>query len=81
VGFAAGKGASFVESAIQAGCDLLITGEAGYHSALQASRRGMSVMEIGHRESERFFAPTVKGWFGKSGIRAVELDLPTQQFL
>ena len=34
VGFAAGKGASFVEAAAQAGCDLFVTGEAGYHTAL-----------------------------------------------
>ena len=34
---------------------LFITGEAGYHTALDGLRRGMAVMELGHRESETFF--------------------------
>src|SRR6185437_5168836 len=44
VGFVAGKGASFVGAAAAASCDLFITGEAGYHVALDGSRRGVAVM-------------------------------------
>jgi dinuclear metal center YbgI/SA1388 family protein len=78
VAFVAGKGAAFIDVAAASGCDLFITGEAGYHSALHGSRRGMAVLELGHRESERFFPSTVAGWLRKEGFRAVELDLPTQ---
>lgn len=79
VGFVAGKGASFVGAASAVGCDLFITGEAGYHTALDGARRGVTVMELGHRESERFFAPTVAGWLKDVGLKAVALDVPTQK--
>ena len=65
---------------IEAGCDLFITGEVGYHGALEASRRGMTVMEIGHRESERFFVETMKAWISDLKLRAVPVDVPTQRF-
>lgn len=78
--FVAGKGASFIGSAASAGCDLFITGEAGYHSALDAARKGMAVLEIGHRESERFYLSTMKGWLVRAGFSAVELNVPTQTF-
>lgn len=78
--FAAGKGSDFVESAISNGCDLMITGEAGYHVALEASRRGMVVMELGHRESERFFLTTMRAWLEEAGVSSIELNLPTQTF-
>ena len=78
VGFVAGKGASFVEAALSSGCDLFITGEAGYHTALGAMRRGMAVMEIGHRESEKFFIQTMKNWLLQLGLEVVEGQSPTQ---
>ncbi len=62
IGFIAGKGSSFIESAVQKKCDLLVTGEVGYHSALAAAASGLAVIELGHRESERFFIETMKSW-------------------
>lgn len=83
VAFAAGKGASVIGAAASLGCDLMITGEAGYHEALAASVGGsMAVMELGHRESEFFFVETVKGWLKRKkfeGFKAVGLDLRTQK--
>jgi len=78
VAFVAGKGASFVDPAASMGCDLFITGEAGYHTAMEGSRKNMAVMELGHRESERFFLLTMKNWLGGLGLRTVQLDVPTQ---
>lgn len=79
VGFVAGKGASFIGAAAARGCDLFITGEAGYHSALEGARRGLAVMELGHRESEKFFPPTVAAWLKELGLKAEELDVPMQK--
>jgi GTP cyclohydrolase I len=62
-------------------CDVFVTGEAGYHSAIEGSRRGITFMELGHRESERFFAPTVKKWLVSEGLKAVELNLRTQKIV
>jgi dinuclear metal center YbgI/SA1388 family protein len=78
LGFVAGKGASFVESAKRAGCDLFITGEAGYHVAREAARDGVAVMELGHRESEVYFLRTVERWCREWGIRSKVLNTPVQ---
>jgi dinuclear metal center YbgI/SA1388 family protein len=78
VGFVAGKGASFVEAASSVKCDLFITGEAGYHSALSGLKRGVAVMELGHRESERFFVETMKSWLSHLKLGFVETQEPTQ---
>ncbi len=81
VGFVAGKGSSFLSAASAVGCDVFITGEAGYHDALGSRRRGMSVMELGHRESERFFILTMSEWARASGIEAVALHQPEQRMV
>ncbi len=79
VGFVAGKGASFVEAAHSVKCDMLITGEVGYHKALSGSRQGLAVMELGHRESERFFIEVMKNWLSGLALRFVEAQMPTQK--
>jgi len=76
--FGAGKGSSFISAALQAGVDVFVTGEVGYHDALSASRRGMSVIELGHRESERFYLKTMTGWLENMGLKVIELNIPTQ---
>jgi dinuclear metal center YbgI/SA1388 family protein len=83
VAFAAGKGASVVGAAASLGCDLMITGEAGYHEALAAGRaspKPMRVLELGHTESERFFVKTVQRWLEQSGLKATELFVRTQKY-
>ena len=78
VGLVAGKGASFVEAAASLDCDLLITGEAGYHTALGGARLGLAVMELGHRESEKFFIETMKDWLSQIGLECSVISTPTQ---
>jgi dinuclear metal center YbgI/SA1388 family protein len=79
IGFVAGKGASFASGARQVGCDLFITGEAGYHVAREAASGGVAVLEVGHRESEIYFLQTVERWCGEWGIRAKVLNTPVQK--
>ncbi len=79
VGFVAGKGASFVDAAKALGCDLFITGEVGYHGVLDGARQGISVMELGHRESELFFLKTTSKWLKKLGLESTQLNLSTQR--
>lgn len=47
-----GAGASFMEDAINAGADLLITGEAKHHEFYAAREAGMNVILMGHYASE-----------------------------
>jgi dinuclear metal center YbgI/SA1388 family protein len=78
--FVAGKGASFIDAACAVGCDLFITGEAGYHVALDGARKGVAVMELGHRESERFFLTTMEGWLTELGVKTTQVADNLQKF-
>jgi putative NIF3 family GTP cyclohydrolase 1 type 2 len=40
-------------------CDLFITGDVKYHEALDAKELGISVLDIGHYESEHFFTDII----------------------
>ena len=51
---ACGSAGSFLEPAIQAGCQLLITGETSFHTCLEAEARGIDMLLTGHFASERF---------------------------
>lgn len=74
VAFAAGKGAGFLPAARAAGCDLFITGEAGYHVALDGLRSGVTVVELGHRESEYYFAEVVGEWLRSMSLEPILLQ-------
>lgn len=78
IGFVAGKGSSFIRSARAVGCELFITGEAGYHDAREAAGSGIGVLELGHRESEIFFLQTLEQWCGEWGLRSKTLNTPVQ---
>ncbi|MBU6374579.1 MAG: Nif3-like dinuclear metal center hexameric protein [Bdellovibrionales bacterium] len=78
MGFVAGKGSSFISAALAARCDVFVTGEVDYHEALSAARRGMTVVELGHRESERFYLKTMSSWLQEMGLKPVEQNTPLQ---
>ena len=79
VAFVAGKGSSFMGRAAQLGVDLFITGEAGYHGALEGAKNGMAVMELGHRESELFYLKTMTGWLEAARLKVKTLNVPLQR--
>ncbi|MBC7855756.1 MAG: Nif3-like dinuclear metal center hexameric protein [Pirellulaceae bacterium] len=51
---ACGSGGSFLEPAIRQDLDLLITGEASFHTCLEAQASGIHLLLAGHFASERF---------------------------
>jgi len=53
VGVACGSAAEFLEDAVALGCDTFVTGEARFHSALEARSRGVNLILMGHYSSER----------------------------
>lgn len=67
VAIACGSGAELLDAALGAGCDCFITGEARFHSCLEAQSRGAAMILTGHYASERFavetLARTVAGKF------------------
>ena len=54
VAIACGSAADLLDSAIAAGCDLFITGEARLHTCYEAESRGIAMLLAGHYASERF---------------------------
>jgi dinuclear metal center YbgI/SA1388 family protein len=56
---ACGSGGSFLEVAADLGCDCFITGEASYHTCLEAEARGVALLLPGHFASERFALDTL----------------------
>ena len=54
VAIACGSGGSLLASALEQGCDLFLTGEATFHTCLEAEAAEVSLLMIGHYASERF---------------------------
>lgn len=63
-----GAGASFID-ALQTDC--LITGDVKYHDAMRALSLGKSVIDVGHFESEHYFAPAMADLLQKKGLEAI----------
>ncbi len=63
VALVTGSGASLMRDI---DCDCLLTGDIKYHDAMEAKALGVSMIDIGHYESERFFpealAPHLKNF-------------------
>ena len=54
VAIGCGSGGGFVAAANRQGCQVLLTGEATFHTCLEAQAAGVSLLMIGHFASERF---------------------------
>ncbi len=52
VAVCSGAGSDFIEDAVLLGCDAYLTGEASYHTFLDAKDRGISLFAAGHYETE-----------------------------
>lgn len=55
-----GSGMSYWRKAKSMGADLFITGDIGYHDALDAKENNLNVIDIGHFESEICFVELIK---------------------
>ncbi len=83
IAIACGSGGSLLAAATQNHCELFLTGEATFHSSLEAQTSGISLVMIGHFASERFAMeslaadlqtayPTIEVWpskFEKDPVR------------
>ena len=58
VGLCCGSGAELLGEALRAGCDLFLTGEARFHSLLEARTAGTAIVLAGHYATER---PAMEG--------------------
>ncbi|SCX91725.1 Nif3-like dinuclear metal center hexameric protein [Alkaliphilus peptidifermentans] len=61
-----GSGAEYIQAAVKAGCDCLITGDVKYHEAQIALELGLNVMDVGHYESEIHFIELITEYLQKT---------------
>lgn len=61
VAVACGSGGSFLDAAKRKGCDALVTGEATFHTALDAKANSIGLILVGHYASERFAVEDLAG--------------------
>lgn len=54
VAVACGSAGELIDAALHAGCDCFVTGEARFHTCLEAEAAGIGVILAGHFASERF---------------------------
>ncbi len=66
VAIACGSGGAFLGKAKARGCDILVTGEATFHTCLESRARGVSLVLLGHFASERFAVETLAELLGAS---------------
>ena len=78
VAIACGSGSEFLPDALAAGCDALVTGEAGFHRLLEAEANGLALVLAGHFATERFAVETLanrlRGEFQELDIWASETE-------
>ena len=43
-----------MDKAVRVGCDAMVTGEATFHTCLDAKAKGVALILLGHYSSERF---------------------------
>ena len=78
VGIVTGGGASMVGGAADAGLDVLITGEASHHHAIQAAEAGVSVLLAGHYATEVWGVKAIRGLLeDRFAIEGRFVDSPT----
>lgn len=55
-----GSGKDFIRDAAKAGADVYVTGDIGYHDAMQALELGLALIDAGHYHTEWVILPVIK---------------------
>lgn len=66
-----GSGMSYWKKVKKMGVELFITGDISYHEALEAREEGMTLIDIGHFEGEKYFAKLLKSHLEKKDIEVI----------
>ena len=71
-----GSGKSVISNALQAGVDVLITGDIDHHEGIDAVAQNMTVIDAGHYGVEHIFIPYMEQYLKRE---AKELEIAVQQ--
>jgi putative NIF3 family GTP cyclohydrolase 1 type 2 len=55
-----GSGASYIDAAVRAKCDCLVTGDIKHHDALKAQALGLALIDATHTATERAAVPMLR---------------------
>jgi len=75
-----GSGASFIDAAVRAGCDCLVTGDIKHHDALKASAMGLAVLDTTHTATERATIVMLSEALAPLGIPVTSCTIDTNPF-
>ena len=67
-----GSGGSFLQNALQADADVMITGDIDHHEAIDAMAQGISIIDAGHYGIEKLFIPYMEDYL-KQNLPGIEL--------
>jgi GTP cyclohydrolase I len=62
IAFCCGSAHGLIKAAVKAKCDVLVTGEITYHDHITCAMNGISVLCLGHWESEVIVLPKIKAY-------------------
>lgn len=65
VAISPGSGKSEIETAVQAGADVLITGDIDHHTGIDAVARGLAIVDAGHYGVEYLYVDYMEEFLGK----------------
>lgn len=71
-----GSGRSMISDALEAGVDVLITGDIDHHTGIDAVARGLCLIDAGHYGLEKIFVPYMKEYFARNIAGVTVLTAP-----
>ncbi|MBQ2258304.1 MAG: Nif3-like dinuclear metal center hexameric protein [Lachnospiraceae bacterium] len=71
-----GSGGSFIKDAINAGADVMITGDIDHHEGIDAVAQGLTVIDAGHYGIEKLFIPYMEEFIRRElpGLKVFKAD-------
>lgn len=75
VAFMGGSLGDFGEQALACNCDVVVTGELGYHRVQDLALRGLSVVLLGHDRSEQPFCRILADATANAGVAQDRIDI------
>ncbi|MDR3259328.1 MAG: Nif3-like dinuclear metal center hexameric protein [Fusobacteriaceae bacterium] len=69
-----GAGGNYWRKAKELDIDLFITGDVKYHDGLDSSESGVDIIDIGHYESEKFFANVIQKYLETTNLDIITYD-------
>lgn len=72
-----GSGGSYIQDALQAGAEVMITGDIDHHEGIDAVAQGLNIIDAGHYGIEKLFIPYMKEFLQRElqGVKLYEAKI------